>query len=79
MKRPFPDSKVGNDGSDRYKSMFKFYRNKKQSSKFLGYKKYVGLIDPLGGRGVSPKAKILSVLKGEIKYFLNAHRRRENF
>ena len=56
VKRPFPGSKVGNSGPDGYKSLFKISRNKKQSSKFLGYKKYVGLIDPLGGRGVSPKA-----------------------
>ena len=51
MKRPFPGSKVGDSGPDGYKSMFKISRNKKQSSNFLGYKKYVGLIDPLGGRG----------------------------
>ena len=56
MKRPFPGSKVGKGGPDRYKSLFKNSRNKKQSSKFLGYKKYVGLIDPLGGRGGVPKS-----------------------
>ena len=38
VKRPFPGSKVGNSGPDGYKSMFKISRNKKQSSKFLGYK-----------------------------------------
>ena len=57
VKRPFPGSKVRNSGPDRYKSMFKISRNKKQSPKFLGYKKYVALIDPPGGRGVSRKAK----------------------
>ena len=56
VKRPFPGSKVGNSGPDGYKSLFKIYRNKKQSSKFLGYKKYVALIDPLGGRGGVPKS-----------------------
>ena len=56
VKHPFPGSKVGKGGPDRYKSLFKISRNKKQSSKFLGYKKYVGLIDPLGGRGGVPKS-----------------------
>ena len=49
VKRPFLGSKVRNGGPDRSKSMFKFSRNKKQSPKFLGYKKYMALIDPLGG------------------------------
>ena len=56
VKRPFPGFKVGNSGPDGYKSLFKISRNKKQSSKFLGYKKYVALIDPLGGRGGVPKS-----------------------
>ena len=57
VKRPFPGSKVRNSGPDRYKSMFKISRNKKQSPKFLGYKKYVALIDPLGGGGCPEKLK----------------------
>ena len=71
VKRPFPGSKVRNNGPDRYKSMFKISRNKKQSSKFIGYKKYVALIDPLGGKGgVSRKAKILSLGYTFLKYLI---------
>ena len=71
MKRLFPGSKVGNSGPDGYKSLFKISRNKKQSSKFLGYKKYVELRPP-GGEGGVPKSD-------NIKRFWGSNIKARNF
>jgi hypothetical protein len=43
---------------------------KKNSSKFPGAKKCINLVDPLGGRGVSRKVKILSPDPTLLKYLI---------
>ena len=69
VKRPFPDPKKGKGYVKRAISL------QTPIKKLPGYKKCINLVDPLGGGGVSRKAKILSLGNTFFKIFTGIHPR----